>query len=679
MQAGAPFLAAMHPMNPDHIHEELELMLPDFSSYNQEWVARAPAWRDYYLAHDQTPHYAYMKTVLQILQWYRPRERWVLKSPQHLEQLGPLIATFPDATIVVTHRDPVSVVQSAATMLTYGARTTYRTTRPEWYRDYWTDRIRRLLEASVRDRQLLPDGRTIDVLFHEFMADELGTVERIYDGAGIELTDAARAEIEAYRRDHPRGKEGQVVYDLRRDFAAKPDAVRTRSGSTSTLPRVRWRSMNIQDQVDRLIDTRPGKELLTPVYDDRAYPIVDGFIYRSGGTSASYLIVTDGGRVIVNTGMGFEAPHHKRLFDAIRPGPTHTIITTQGHVDHVGGVALFREPGTSYVAQANNPACQADDARIQRLRMRTAGSGSTCSAPTPAHPRAEPGRVDGASRSRCPTSSSRSASRYASASCASSCCAAAARRSTAASCGCPSTGSRWSATCSARCSRTSRTSTPCAATVPVRRAPSATNRMVRELRPELLITGRHEPIDGADLIDASLERLHDAVELRARRDARGINAGNDVCTLMREIRAAARAAGRPGLRQGHLGRAHDLGGATSAGSSAVDDRALPRPAPAALAELVDVAGIGRRARPRRGGLAAGDAVVAIRLGEAVEAAAPDDPRLAPLMAARPPAPARRRRRRQLLGGAAGCAPRPNAGRPPPPDPPTLWLATSPPA
>jgi len=84
MQVGAPFVAA-----PDHVHEEIELMQPDFSSYNLEWVARVPQWRDHYLTHDQTPHYAYMKTVLQIMQWYRPRERWVLKSPQHLEQRSP--------------------------------------------------------------------------------------------------------------------------------------------------------------------------------------------------------------------------------------------------------------------------------------------------------------------------------------------------------------------------------------------------------------------------------------------------------------------------------------------------------------------------------------------------------------------------------------------------------------
>jgi hypothetical protein len=226
MQATAPLLAAMHPMSPDHIHEEIELQLPDVASYNQEWVVRAPRWRDHYLAHDQTPHYAYMKRVLQVLQWTRPRERWVLKSPQHLEQLGPLLATFPDATIVVTHRDPVAVIQSTITMLTYGARNSYRTPRPEWYRDYWSDRIRRLLEASVRDRKLLPSARSVDVFFHEFMADEPGTVARIYEAAGLPLTEQARAEMEAYRAAHPRGREGQVVYDLRRDFDAEPAALR---------------------------------------------------------------------------------------------------------------------------------------------------------------------------------------------------------------------------------------------------------------------------------------------------------------------------------------------------------------------------------------------------------------------------------------------------------------------
>jgi hypothetical protein len=225
-RTSSPLIAAMHPMAPDHIHEELELMAPTFTSYNQEWAVRAPKWRDYYLAHDQTEHYAYMKTGLKILQWYKPREHWVLKCPQHLEQMGPLVTSFPDATFVVTHRDPVSVIQSAATMLSYGARMTHTSPRPDWYFKYWSDRVHKLLTASVRDRHLLPSERCVDVLFHEFMADDIATVERIYEVAGLPMTQDSRAQMDAYMEAHPRGKDGQVVYDVRKDFSADPTEVR---------------------------------------------------------------------------------------------------------------------------------------------------------------------------------------------------------------------------------------------------------------------------------------------------------------------------------------------------------------------------------------------------------------------------------------------------------------------
>ena len=227
MRTASPLIAAMHPMEPDHIHEELEFMLPDFTSYNLEWIAQAPRWRDYYLAHDQTPHYqGALLTGLKILQWVKPRERWVLKCPQHLEQLGPLMQTFPDATIVMTHRDPISVIQSAITMMTYSARMGYRHVDPQWYLEYWHDRVHRLLTASVRDRALLPSGRTIDVPFHEFMADDLGMIEKIYEVAELPMTNEARAQLKGYIEDHPRGKHGQVVYDLRADFDAEPAALR---------------------------------------------------------------------------------------------------------------------------------------------------------------------------------------------------------------------------------------------------------------------------------------------------------------------------------------------------------------------------------------------------------------------------------------------------------------------
>lgn len=129
--------------------------------------------------------------------------------------------------------------------------------------------------------------------------------------------------------------------------------------------------MSIEAEVDRLIDERTGRELLNVPYDDEAVQVHER-IWRSAGTTASYLVTAGEARVIVNTGMGFEAPHHKALFERVHPGPTPYLFTTQAHVDHVGGVALFREEGTRYVAHRNNPRCQADDTRIEALRHATA-------------------------------------------------------------------------------------------------------------------------------------------------------------------------------------------------------------------------------------------------------------------------------------------------------------------
>ncbi|MBX3025809.1 sulfotransferase [bacterium] len=225
-----PHLRAMHHMTPEHVHEEIELQDLDFGSYNLEWYARVPRWRDCYLAADPRPSYAYLKRALQALTWLRGPARWVLKSPQHLEQLGPLYDTFPDATVVLTHRDPVHVIQSAITMLAYGAR--LRRTRVDLddIATYWIDRIERLLRACVRDRDRLPPAASLDVLFHEFMADDVGTVERIYALADLPMTAAARAQLDAFMADNRRGKFGRVRYDLRADFGLDPDALRRRFG-----------------------------------------------------------------------------------------------------------------------------------------------------------------------------------------------------------------------------------------------------------------------------------------------------------------------------------------------------------------------------------------------------------------------------------------------------------------
>lgn len=226
-EALLPLMPAMHEMNPDGIHEDVELLGPDFSGYLIEWVSRPYRWRDHYLSHDQTPHYAYAKRLLQYLTWTRGPNRWVLKSPPHMENLAALNTVYPDATVVVTHRDPLAVLQSAITMIAYGDRIR-RTVDLAELATYWIDRIEVMLRRCVAQRDRL--RRALDVRFQDYMADQVGTIERVYALAELELTAAARAGIERYLGANPRGRHGQVAYDLRGDFGLDPDALAERFG-----------------------------------------------------------------------------------------------------------------------------------------------------------------------------------------------------------------------------------------------------------------------------------------------------------------------------------------------------------------------------------------------------------------------------------------------------------------
>ncbi len=115
--------------------------------------------------------------------------------------------------------------------------------------------------------------------------------------------------------------------------------------------------------------TRPTGFDIAPATTVR-HGAINDFAYVSEGTTNSYLLVTSEGRVVINTGLGFEALVHRQYFDSIDRGPVRYIILTQGHVDHVGGTDHFSEAGTEIVAHVNNPAHQADDARIQPFRTR---------------------------------------------------------------------------------------------------------------------------------------------------------------------------------------------------------------------------------------------------------------------------------------------------------------------
>jgi hypothetical protein len=212
LDAALPYFKRMHEMTVTHVHEEIQLLAIDLSTMLFETQGLLPTWRDHFKAEDQTPSYQYLRTILKVLQWLRGGTRWVLKSPQHLEQFGPLASTFPDATFVVTHRDPASVTVSMATMIAYTSRMAVEQIDPVAIGRYWSSRVEDLFRACADDRELLPSERSIDVTFDRFMADDVAMVEQIYSVAEQPFTPAARRAMEEFVAGHPRGRHGTVRY-----------------------------------------------------------------------------------------------------------------------------------------------------------------------------------------------------------------------------------------------------------------------------------------------------------------------------------------------------------------------------------------------------------------------------------------------------------------------------------
>ena len=227
MDTGLPYFKRMHEMTVDHAHEEIQLLANDISGMLFESTYYIPSFAAHYKATDQRPSYAYFKRQLKAMQWLRGGQRWVLKSPQHLEQFPALYETFPDATFVVTHRNPAEVIRSMATMVAYGARMACENPDPHTLGRYWLNRAADLLNGCMRDRDALPADQSIDVRFADFMADEQGVLRAIYELAGRTYDDNVRAAMTDFIATHPRGRHGEVVYDFA-DVGLDADDVETR-------------------------------------------------------------------------------------------------------------------------------------------------------------------------------------------------------------------------------------------------------------------------------------------------------------------------------------------------------------------------------------------------------------------------------------------------------------------
>ncbi|MCV6969844.1 MBL fold metallo-hydrolase [Mycobacterium bohemicum] len=277
---------------------------------------------------------------------------------------------------------------------------------------------------------------------------------------------------------------------------------------------------------------------MRPAAAERAEQIAPG-LWCSPGLSNAYLLTTDDGRVVVNTGMGFEGPVHRANFDAVDASPVRYIIFTQGHVDHVGGLDSVRDPDTTVVAQANWRMWRDDNERLlpyRASRSAFAFKDTLATGIQAIQRRLGTGRLAGQSVATVDLEFEDSLTLE-----------VGGRRLELISvpggettdslvvwlpheriCLCGNTfGPLFGHIPNLVTVRGDRYRDACEAIAAVER--------VRELQPELLVTGHFDPIAGAERIDAELTRLREAIRYVHDQTVEGMNAGKDVRTLMREI------------------------------------------------------------------------------------------------------------------------------------------------
>jgi len=219
MLEASPGLAAIHPMDARGPDEEIMLLEQSFFSTVPESLAHIPAFGQWLAGQDQRPGYRYLKRLLQFLQWQKKRfgqqaERWVLKTPHHLHNPEVLFETFPDVSVLQTHRDPLAIIPSYASMMD-SLIAPYAESAPRTaIARHWCDKWARGMRTTMRFRDAGHDERFLDVWFEDTVRDPLAEIARLYAFVGMELTARARTEMERWREMNRREARPGHEYSL---------------------------------------------------------------------------------------------------------------------------------------------------------------------------------------------------------------------------------------------------------------------------------------------------------------------------------------------------------------------------------------------------------------------------------------------------------------------------------
>lgn len=224
----APDFRRIHPIGATLPEECLIITSHSFLSFQFQTSHRVPTYQAWLEAQDLRPAYAQHREILQQLQWRQPTRHWVLKAPAHLYAIEAIAGVYPDAAVIMTHRDPLQVAASVASL-----HTTLRSTFSDIADPFeigtevcarWAEGMRRALAA--RDSGVLPASRFVDVSYDALVREPLGAVRQLYAQLDRELTPAAEERMRRFLAANPKDRFGRHHYTLAQ-FGLEPAQVRS--------------------------------------------------------------------------------------------------------------------------------------------------------------------------------------------------------------------------------------------------------------------------------------------------------------------------------------------------------------------------------------------------------------------------------------------------------------------
>lgn len=220
----APDFFAIHPVEAEAPEEDVLLLDFAFHSTTAEATMHVPSYSAWLEQQDHTRAYQYVRTLLQVLQHQRGGQRWLLKTPHHLEYLDVLRKVFPGVQVLHTHRDPTRTLASFCSMVAHGRGVFSDQVSAEQVGAHWSRKVGRMLDCALAVREEAGDEGFVDVSYYDLIQDPIAQVQRAYDALGVPFSDTTRAAMLATRRNNPQHKYGKHHYGLE-DFGLRAEGV----------------------------------------------------------------------------------------------------------------------------------------------------------------------------------------------------------------------------------------------------------------------------------------------------------------------------------------------------------------------------------------------------------------------------------------------------------------------